>query len=185
LSHLFDQLRRQLIHGLPALGVSPQAAVLVLITLGEDPAILYTKRASHLRQHPGEVCFPGGMWEQADADLLVTAQREVFEEIGLEAADIHILGRLPLAHTRAGIPVTPFVATFDPRIVLTPSPAELDSIFLVPIRNFHAGIQVRIDTFERQSGVFHVPAYHYQGYDIWGLTAAVTAQLLALSILEA
>ena len=181
MSHLFDRLRHQLNHAPLIQGALSQAAVLVLITQGQDPSILYTKRASHLRQHPGEVCFPGGMWEAADDNLLITAQREVFEEIGLAAADIHLLGRLPKTHTRAGIPVTPFVASFDPQITLTPSTDELESIFLLPISNFQAGIQVRIDSFERLGKVVQVPAYHYQGYDIWGLTAAITAQLLTLS----
>lgn len=138
----------------------------------------------HLRQHPGEVCFPGGMWEPGDKDLSTTALRETYEEIGLPAAQARLLGCLPQSHTRAGTPVTPFVATFDASFPLYPALAELDSIFTVPLADFHRGIQVRIDRFERQGQVFEAPAYHYQGYEIWGFTGAITAQLLRLLATE-
>ncbi len=179
-SPLFDALSQLLLHEPLEPVTEPQAAVLVLIGRDDNPAVLFTKRAEHLRQHPGEVCFPGGMWEPGDADLFVTAQRETYEEIGLLAADIHLLGRLPQFHTRAGIRVTPFVASFDTGVPLLPSPDELDSIFLVPLNVFRVGIQVREDRFERNDRVYSVPVYHYEGYEIWGITAEVTAELLHL-----
>lgn len=181
MSHsLFDTLSQHLIHDPLEFVVQPQAAVLVLISRGDNPAVLFTKRAAHLRQHPGEVCFPGGMWEAGDADLFTTAQRETYEEIGLPAAEIHLLGRLPQSHTRMGTTVTPFVASFNAGAPLLLSPDELDSAFLVPLTAFSAGIQVREDQFERNGSVFKVPVYHYEGFEIWGFTAAVTAQLLLL-----
>lgn len=177
---LFDRLSQHLIHEPMGLVVQPQAAVLVLISRGDNPAVLFTKRAEHLRQHPGEVCFPGGMWESGDTDLFATAQRETYEEIGLSASDIQLLGRLPQFHTRAGTLVTPFVASFNGCAPLFPSPDELDSVFLVPLKVFNQGIQIREDSFERNGRVFKAPVYHYEGYEIWGFTAAVTAQLLRL-----
>ena len=179
-SWLFDGLAQQLTNIPPYPVSSPQAAVLILISRGDNPSILFTKRAAHLRHHPGEVCFPGGMWEPGDDNLLVTAQREVYEEIGLPAGRIQLLGALPQSHTRAGTAVTPFVAHFDASINLQPSPDELESIFMVPLAAFQAGLQVREDHFERHGHILRVPVYHYQGYEIWGFTAAVTAQLLRL-----
>lgn len=181
MSHsLFNALSQHLAHDSLDLVVPPQAAVLVLISQGENPAILYTKRAAHLRMHPGEVCFPGGMWEQGDTDLFATAVREVHEEIGLPEAGIQLLGRLPKFHTRAGTPVTPFVASFDTSFTLVPSPDELDSIFMIPLSVFKRGIKVREDSFMRHGRAYQVPVYHYGEYEIWGFTAAVTAQLLRL-----
>ena len=177
---MFDVLAQKL-HPTPQAAIDiPQAAVLILISRGESPSILYTKRAMHLRNHPGEVCFPGGMWEPGDRDLSVTALRETCEEIGLPASEARLLGCLPQLHTRAGTPVTPFIASFDHSFPLSPCEAELDSIFMVPLADFRRGIQVRMDRFERHGRVFEAPAYHYQGYEIWGFTAAVTAQLLHL-----
>ncbi|EIK43853.1 hydrolase, NUDIX family [Cellvibrio sp. BR] len=179
-SWLFDGLAQQLTNTPLDPVNTPQAAVLVLISRGDNPSILFTKRAAHLRQHPGEVCFPGGMWEPGDDNLLVTAQREVREEIGLPARHIQLLGSLPQSHTRAGTAVTPFVAHFDAATPLQPSPDELDGIFMVPIADFRSGLQVREDCFVRHGRTLRVPVYHYQGYEIWGFTAAITAQLLLL-----
>lgn len=159
--------------------IAPQAAVLVLISRGDNPSILFTKRAAHLRNHPGEVCFPGGMWEPGDTSLLMTAQRETLEEIGLPPTQLQLLGALPQFHTRAGTAVTPFVAAFDADFPLQPSPFELDGIFMVPITDFK-NLQVRVDYFERKGRGHRVPVFHYQGYEIWGFTAAVTAELLLL-----
>lgn len=179
-SWLFDGLAPQLMNTPLHPANTSQAAVLILISRGDNPAILFTKRSAHLRQHPGEVCFPGGMWEFGDENLLATAQREVYEEIGLPARHFQLLGCLPPFHTRAGTAVTPFVAHFDESIPLCASPDELESIFMVPIATFRSGLQVREDCFEQQGKRWRVPVYHYQNYEIWGLTAAVTAQLLLL-----
>jgi hypothetical protein len=70
------------------------------------------------------------------------------------------------------------VASFNSAVPLNPSPQELESIFLVPLAVFATGIQIREDQFVRNGTLFTVPAYYYEGYEIWGFTAAVTAQLL-------
>ncbi|PUA30948.1 MAG: coenzyme A pyrophosphatase [Cellvibrio sp. 79] len=153
---------------------------MLLLSHGDNPALLFTRRALHLRNHPGEVCFPGGMREPDDIDLLATALREMEEEIGLPANEVQVLGRLPEAYTRAGTQVTPFVASFDASYPLVASLSELDSIFMVPLSLFEQGIMVREDVFEREGRSYKIPVYHYQGYEIWGFTAAVTARFLHL-----
>lgn len=156
------------------------AAVVLLISRSETPAILYTRRAKHLRSHPGEICFPGGMREIQDKNLWATALRETEEEIGLPAREIQFLGQLSAARTRAGTWVIPFVASFNADFQLTPAPDELDKIFQVPIAQFHSGLKVRDDHFEHQGKSYRLPAYQYQEHEIWGFTAGVTEQLLTL-----
>ncbi|HTF97749.1 MAG TPA: CoA pyrophosphatase [Cellvibrio sp.] len=155
-----------------------RAAVILLLSKDEQPALLYTKRALHLRNHPGEVCFPGGMREQQDENLLVTALREMEEEIGLSPNLVQVLGRLPDFHTRAGTEVASFVACTESSYPLVPSPAELDSIFWVPLALFEREIFIREDVFERDGRSYRIPVYSYLGYEIWGFTAAITARLL-------
>ena len=157
-----------------------QAAVIVLLSLGAEPSILYTQRSSRLRHHPGEVSFPGGMWEPGDASLAATAVREMEEEIGLPASAIQLIGRLERGQTRAGTLVTPFVASFDSAWPLAPNPAELDCIFHVPLKSFFGEIPQQLDHFEHGGRRYQLPAYQYQGYRIWGFTAAVTARFLRL-----
>lgn len=177
-SRLFDALSAALLP--TSLESHSQAAVILLLSQGEEPALLFTRRALHLRSHPGEVCFPGGMCEPQDLDLLATALREMEEEIGLPANQVRLLGRLPDFHTRAGIQVAPFVASVDASYPLVPALAELDSIFWVPLALFENGIRVGEGLFDRAGRSYRIPVYHYQGYEIWGFTAAVTAGLLEL-----
>ena len=154
------------------------AAVVLLISRSENPSILYTRRAMHLRSHPGEICFPGGMREIQDNNLWLTALRETEEEIGLPASEIQFLGRLHAARTRAGTWVVPFVASFNADFQLTPALDELDTIFQVPIRQFQSGLKIRDDYFESHGRSYRFPVYHYQGHEIWGFTAGVTENLL-------
>lgn len=177
---LFNALSMELSDS-PGSGASQShAAVILLLSRGDNPELLFTRRALHLRNHPGEVCFPGGMREPGDSDLLATALREMEEEIGLPASEVQILGQLPEAYTRAGTQVTPFVASFDASYPLVAALSELDSIFMVPLSLFGQGIMVREDVFEREGRSYKIPVYHYQGYEIWGFTAAVTARFLRL-----
>ncbi len=157
-----------------------QAAVMVLITDEVSPQIIFTLRAKHLTYHAGEVCFPGGMWEPQDATLLESALRETHEEIGLPPHLVDVLGALLERQTRSGTVVTPFVAYIPADYGFEPNPAELDSLFTIPLEQFMVGLQIRTDIFEHNDQQFHRPAYAYQDYEIWGFTAAVTADLLAL-----
>jgi len=157
-----------------------QAAVMVLITDEPDPQLVFTLRAKHLTYHPGEVCFPGGMWELQDATLLASAMRETHEEIGVPPPILDVLGALPIRYTRAGTKVTPFVACIPADFVFIPNHHELDIVFTVPLAQLMAGLQIRVDTFEYHNKKYHIPVYAYQGHEIWGFTAAVTAELLAL-----
>lgn len=157
-----------------------QAAVMVLITDSIAPEIIFTLRAKHLNQHAGEVCFPGGKWELHDSSLLITALRETHEEIGLSPQMIDVLGALPARATRAGARVQPFVGKIPAGCRFTLNHHELEELFSVPLSAFQQGLQVRTDVFERNGQRFRIPAYVYQGFEIWGFTAGVTSELLSL-----
>lgn len=175
---LFSQLKKSLSQDIDY--PEADAAVLLLISRENNPSILYTRRALHLRSHPGEICFPGGRREIHDEHLWATALRETHEEIGLPANQIDYLGRLPSARTRAGTWVVPFVASFSPGFELTPALDELDMIFHVPISQIQSELKIRDDYFERHGKVYRYPVYQYQEYEIWGFTAGVTEQLITL-----
>ena len=72
----------------------PRAAVLLPIVERDEPTLLFTRRAGHLKQHAGQVAFPGGKREPQDPDLLTTALREAEEEIALAPGRVRLLGRL-------------------------------------------------------------------------------------------
>ena len=155
-----------------------QASVLALITDSVSPELIFTLRTKHLSHHAGEVCFPGGMWEPQDHSLLASALRETHEEIGVPHSMIDILGALPARPTKSGTLVRPFVGRIRAGARFTLNHHELETLFTVPIEAFRHGLQVRTDIFEREGRQYRMPAYNYQGYEIWGFTAAVTAELL-------
>lgn len=156
-----------------------QAAVLVLLTNdNHNPEIIFTQRALHLFSHPGEVAFPGGKWEEGDHSLLDTALRESCEEIALSPSQVDIIGACPMRATRAGIKVTPFVGVIAADTPLRVNCTELDAIFRVPLIAFkHDSLCIRTDIFTYDDQRYSVPAYGYQGYEIWGFTAALTQEV--------
>jgi 8-oxo-dGTP pyrophosphatase MutT (NUDIX family) len=157
-----------------------QAAVMLLMTDAAEPELIFTLRAKHLNQHAGEVCFPGGKWEPQDDSLLTTALRETHEEIGLAPNMIDVLGALPARATKSGAMVQPFVGKIPADCRFALNHHELDVLFSVPLAAFQHGLQVRTDVFEHHGVRVRIPAYVYQGYEIWGFTAGVTADLLTL-----
>lgn len=157
-----------------------QAAVMALITDAPSPELIFAQRSRHPSHHAGEVCFPGGMWEPQDKSLLTTALRETHEEIGLPSAMVEVLGALPMRPTRAGTLVRPFVGRIPAGSRFSLNQYELDELFAVPLVEFKRGLQVRTDVFEHHGQRVRIPAYIYQGFEIWGFTAGVTAELLLL-----
>ncbi len=178
LDQLIDRIRRHqpTTFEPTALG---EASVLVAVTDNpRAPAIILTRRALTMNSHAGEVAFPGGKKDVADADLLVTALRESEEEIGLPRALVQVVGQMSPLRSRAGLKVTPWVGIVPHDVQLTPNPHELDAIFQVPLAYFLENppqYEHRVRWMERD---FVMPGWHYEGQIIWGLTAYIIADLL-------
>ena len=109
------------------------AAVLLPIILREQPMVLLTERTKHLSTHSGQVAFPGGCSDPEDANPTATALREAWEEVGLEAHFVEVLGALPLYTTGSSFMVSPVVALVRPDCVLRPNPHEVADVFEVPL----------------------------------------------------
>jgi len=111
-----------------------QAAVLVPIVLRSgEPTVLLTERASQMTTHSGQVAFPGGRVDPDDANIAAAALREAWEEVGLSAAHIEVLGNLPTYTTITSFIVTPVVALVQPDFTLALSPGEVADAFEVPL----------------------------------------------------
>ncbi len=149
-----------------------EAAVLIAITdCNHSPAMVLTRRASHMNSHAGEVAFPGGKVEPTDDDLIVTALRESYEEIGLPIDAVDILGGLSSATSKFGLQVTPFIGVIPQDVVLQANEDELDSIFHVPLQFFLDNEPSNDHEVSFRGIDYVVPCYRYEGYVIWGLTA--------------
>lgn len=155
-----------------------RAAVLVAITRGESVEVLLTRRAAHLNSHGFQVAFPGGKWESGDADLVQTALRESWEEVGLDPQLVDIKGSLPKRMSRWGVEVYPFVGIVPEVVDVQANPEEIDEIFLVPLSFFIDTSPERVDIVERLGNRLEVPVWHYEQFEIWGLTALIIKDLL-------
>lgn len=146
------------------------AAVLVAIS---DAGLILTKRASHLKHHPGQIAFPGGKVEDTDADTTAAALREATEEIGLPAHMVQVIGALPSHETVTAYQITPILGlirdVFDPK----PDPNEVAEVFTVPLSHVLDLGQYRIEQriWRGQMRRFYVVPYG--PYYIWGATARI------------
>ncbi len=141
--------------------------------------ILFTKRTEKVRKHKGQICFPGGAYQEGDETLVNTALRESAEEISLMADDIELLGELDDTVTgTSGYIVSPFVGFIPWPHTLKVDQREAEEIIEVPISALlDKGClceETKIIDSEAVTSFF----YHYQGTVIWGATAKILNHFL-------
>ena len=156
----------------------PKAAVLIALTDEENPEVIYTLRSNKVSSYQGEVSFPGGMQEESDTSLIITALRESEEEIGLPQNCVKILGSLDTMVSRFNVSVTPFVGVIPGDVELNTSSEEIEACFRVPLSFLLKDKRYRNDEVNRNGETFYMPAYKYSSYVIWGLTAMITVNFL-------
>lgn len=143
-----------------------------------QPEIVFTLRSANLSTHRGQVAFPGGKRDPDDHSLAATALRETHEEIGLPPEHVHIVAPLSQVMSRYGILVTPYVGVVPSDYPMQANPAEIESIFQVPIEYFLEDRRERTDALSFLNQTFYVPCYRWQRYQIWGLSAVVLVDFL-------
>lgn len=155
-----------------------RAAVLVPLTFRTDGslALIFTKRHNEMRRHAGEISFPGGRYETADANLLGTALRETYEEIGLPHSAVEVLGALqPTPTIVTGFAVYPFVALISPPAEWSPNTDEVAQVLELGIDELSAGYGRR--RLVRRGIPMRTDTYLVDGHLIWGATARMLADL--------
>jgi 8-oxo-dGTP pyrophosphatase MutT (NUDIX family) len=169
------------------------AAASVLVPLVDRPQglqVLLTRRTAHLRDHAGQISFPGGRADPGDADAVATALREAHEEVGLEARHAEVIGRLPRYTTVTHFEVTPILAIVSPDLVLRPDPDEVAEAFEVPLDFLMTPAHHRrhvVDLGGRRRSFLSMPWRPETGvasteYFIWGATAAMLRNLYRVLI---
>jgi len=155
-----------------------EAAVLVgLIRRDEGMQVLLTRRTDALRNHAGQVSFPGGRLEADDADAVAAATRETFEEVGIPASLITPLGYLDAFTTITGFRVLPVVATIANDYVARPDANEVAEVFEVPLAFLLDPANLASLSLEHRGRARQVWEFSYPGQRIWGVTAAIVVNL--------
>lgn len=155
------------------------AAVLAALLPGDDPRLVLIERAGHLRDHAGQLAFPGGKVDPADVDLVDTALREAEEEVALPRGQVTILGRLRPVATPTGYMIVPFVGLvagdWQPRW----DPFEVTRVITPTLRELADPDRYRFLGRREYLGV-HYSLHEYQIHTppLWGATARMVYDLL-------
>jgi 8-oxo-dGTP pyrophosphatase MutT (NUDIX family) len=162
------------------------SAVLAQLYLGaQGPTVLLTRRAAHLRNHRGEVSFPGGRHEEDDSDLVATALRETEEEIGLDPATVRVVGELDRLSTFVSRSmIHPYVGVLDgPPNGLVADPTEVEHILHVPTAELLDDETYREEVWTFPDGTpRRMFFFELVGDTVWGATARMLRQLLAVGL---
>ncbi len=153
------------------------AAVLVPVVDRPEPTVLLTRRAQHLPDHSGQVSFPGGKIDEADASPLASALREAEEEIGLDRKLVEPFGYLDLYMTTLGYRIVPTVARVAPGFSLTLNKNEVDDTFEVPLAFVMDQRNVERHSRDWQGMTRHYYAITFGERYIWGVTAGILRNL--------
>lgn len=149
----------------------PAGVLVAFAETAAGPMLYLTKRSSHLRNHPGQIAFPGGKVDPTDAGPVAAALREAQEEIGLNPTNVEVLGTLDTHETVTGFMVTPVVARLHTPFVPVAEAGEVAEVFTVPLSHVADPANYRIEGRRWLGQRRHYYAVPYGPYYIWGATA--------------
>ncbi|MEK6756927.1 MAG: CoA pyrophosphatase, partial [Bacteroidota bacterium] len=163
----FASYRRREIHN-PSL--TRAGVLMILFPKDGELHFLLTKRTEDVEHHKGQISFPGGSKDDGDGDIVVTAQRECEEEIGLQRNGVQILGLLDDYETPSGFAITPVVAYANGIPELTPNAQEVAELLEVPVSVFLDKANERVEQRQWREKLYDVYYYTYRTREIWGAT---------------
>jgi 8-oxo-dGTP pyrophosphatase MutT (NUDIX family) len=152
------------------------AAVVIPIVRYDDPALVFVKRAAHLRRNPGQIAFPGGIVDPADADERAAALREFEEELGVARERVNVIDRLEDVVTLAlSVTVSPYLGMLEPPVAFAFAADETEEVYEVPLRELYApnALHRGTERVVHDGAVHEVPSwlFDYDGIHVWGATA--------------
>jgi len=164
-----------------AAGKVTKAAVLIPLLLKEAGlSVLLTQRTNHLRDHAGQISFPGGRMDSEDQGPNDTALRESKEEIGLDPERVEIIGHLPQYLTVSGYSVTPVVGLVQTQAEYVLDEFEVADVFEVPLSFLLDPANHQVRLWQSEQGGRRFYSMPYENRFIWGATAGMLRNLYHL-----
>ena len=182
LTQLFEQGHAREVEGLLSdarfadLDRTADAAVLIAVTETENPTVLLTQRPRTMRDHPGQVAFPGGKID-AGEDAVEAALREAWEELGIERKAVRVIGTTDRYQTGTGFDITPVLATVPADLPIRPDPREVESWFEAPLDHLLDRKRWSENEVFWKGAMRRYYEMDHEGYRIWGVTAAICINL--------
>ena len=164
-----------------AAGKVTKAAVLIPLVLKEEGlSVLLTQRTNHLRDHAGQISFPGGRMDPEDQSPNDTALRESQEEIGLDPKRVEIIGHMPQYLTVSGYSVTPVVGLVQAQAEYVLDEFEVADVFEVPLSFLLDPANHQVRLWQSEQGGRRFYSMPYENRFIWGATAGMLRNLYHL-----
>jgi len=158
------------------LGEMRPAAVLIGVTERAEPGVLFTHRPLDMRQHAGQVAFPGGKLDPGE-DAITAALRETHEELGINPSLVSVIGQTDRFVTGTGYDITPVLGLMPADLPIEPNPAEVSGWFEAPLRYvLDPANRVRKQALYRGLRREYTEIV-WEGHRIWGVTAAIIENL--------
>lgn len=177
INQFIQRFQLQLPPSAQILSQTRKAAVLIPIICHHEPTLLLTRRSLHLRQHPGQVAFPGGAADIGDDTPEETALREAYEEIGLLPEVALIIGQLPAIDSVSGFQVTPVLGLLPRGLKFKANRDEVDTLFEIPlyyVLNKDNYFSINMVRHGRPHKIYFI---FFGEHLIWGLTASILYRL--------
>ncbi|KTD75041.1 NUDIX hydrolase [Legionella waltersii] len=153
-----------------------QSSVIVLHDLSTNSIVL-TKRSEHLKNHPGEICFPGGFRELDDENLLDTALRELNEELSITADRVTLIKEMQVETTLLGAVIHPWLASIESIVPYRINPSEVSAVISVSMDLATNMNNYKKLTIVRNGIQFESWEFIQNKEVIWGATARIMKQL--------
>ena len=157
----------------PGRVLRPAAVLIALWVRPEGIRVILTKRASHLKHHPGQIAFPGGKVDAGDSGPEAAALREAHEEIGLAPNRVQVVGVLPNHETVTGFVVTPILSVVRDDFIPVPEQGEVEEVFSVPLAHVMNLARYAIEKRLWRGEWRRYYAVPFGPYYIWGATARI------------
>ena len=154
------------------------AVLVALVDHADGPSVILTRRTDHLRNHPGQISFPGGRVEESES-VHEAAVREAQEEIGLDPATVHIIGELdPLTTFVSNSLIIPVVARIDGIPTFTLQEEEVARVFMNPLHDLAREDTYRNEWWSRPQGDINIHFFELDDETVWGATGRILRQLI-------